>query len=151
MDLILWRHAEAEPGLPDLERALSAKGQKQARRMAEWLATQLPDNCKVLASPARRTLQTAEAMGRRVKVHADLAPGADPVDLLKAANWPEGKESVLIVGHQPTLGQLAALLLTGEEQEWEVRKAGVWWFSQSEPGDPSSVYLKAVMSHDLVK
>lgn len=151
MDLILWRHAEAEPGLPDLERALSAKGQKQARRMAEWLATQLPENCKVLASPARRTLQTAEAMGRRVKVHADLAPGADPVDILKAANWPEGKESVLIVGHQPTLGQLAALLLTGEELEWDVRKAGVWWFSQSEAGDPSSVYLKAVMSHDLVK
>lgn len=151
MDLILWRHAEAEPGLPDLERALSAKGQRQARRMAEWLATQLPDNCKVLASPARRALQTAEAMGRRVKVHADLAPGADPVDILKAANWPEGKESVLIVGHQPTLGQLAALLLTGEEQDWDVRKAGVWWFSQCEPGDASSVYLKAVMSHDLVK
>ena len=74
MDLILWRHAEAEPGLPDLERALSAKGQKQARRMAEWLTAQLPENCKVLASPARRTLQTAEAMGRRFRVHADLAP-----------------------------------------------------------------------------
>lgn len=150
MDLILWRHAEAEPGLPDLERALSVRGQKQARRMAEWLTSQLPDSCKILSSPALRTLQTAEALGRKVKIHPDLAPGADPDDILKAANWPGGKESVLIVGHQPTLGQLAALLLTGEEQDWDVRKASAWWFAQRDAGDPASVYLKAVMAHDLI-
>lgn len=59
MDLILWRHAEAEPGEPDLERALTAKGQRQARRMADWLGSQLPDSCRILASPALRCLQTA--------------------------------------------------------------------------------------------
>ncbi|MNQ78433.1 hypothetical protein D3C85_933420 [compost metagenome] len=80
----------------------------------------------------------------------ELAPGAEAEDILKAANWPGGKETVLIVGHQPTLGQAAALLLTGEEQEWEMRKASAWWFSQREPGDPVSIYLKAVMAHDLV-
>lgn len=149
MDLILWRHAEAEPGEPDLERALTAKGQKQARRMADWLGAQLPDSCRILVSPALRCLQTAEALGRRFKLHADLAPGAEPEDLLRAANWPAAKESVLIVGHQPTLGQLAALLMTGEEQEWEMRKASAWWFAQREPGDAGSVYLKAVMAHDL--
>lgn len=150
MDLILWRHAEAEAGEPDLERALTVKGQKQARRMADWLSSQLPDSCRVLVSPALRTLQTAEARGRKFKLHPELAPGAEPEEVLKVANWPAGKESVLIVGHQPTLGQLAALLLTGEEQEWEMRKASAWWFSQREPGDPLSVYLKAVMAHDLV-
>lgn len=150
MDLILWRHAEAEPGLPDLERALTIKGQKQARRMGEWLASQLPENCRILVSPALRTLQTAEALGRNFKLMPELAPGAEAEDILKAANWPAGKESVLIVGHQPTLGQAAALLLTGEEQEWELRKASAWWFSQRELGDPLSVYLKAVMAHDLV-
>lgn len=150
MDLILWRHAEAEDGSPDLERVLTPKGHKQARRMADWLTSQLPESCRILVSPARRTLQTAEPLGRKFKIHNDLAPGADPEDVLKAANWPAGKESVLIVGHQPTLGQLAALLLTGEAQEWEMRKAGAWWFAQREPGDPFSVYLKAVMSHDLV-
>ena len=36
MDLILWRHAEAEPGEPDLGRRLTAKGHKQAERMGEW-------------------------------------------------------------------------------------------------------------------
>ena len=150
MDLILWRHAEAEPGVPDLERALTVKGQKQARRMGEWLASQLSENCRILVSPALRTLQTAEALGRKLKLMPELAPGAEAEDILKAANWPSGKETVLIVGHQPTLGQAAALLLTGEEQEWEMRKASAWWFSQREPGDPISVYLKAVMAHDLV-
>lgn len=153
MDLILWRHAEAEdayPGLSDLERALTAKGQKQARRMGQWLDSQLPDSCRVLVSPSVRTLQTAEALGRKYKIHADLAPGADPDDILKAANWPAGKDSVLIVGHQPTLGLAASLLMTGDEQEWDVRKASAWWFAQRDPGDPLSIYLKAVMASDLV-
>lgn len=150
MDLILWRHAEAEPGEPDLERALTAKGQKQARRMADWLTSQLPDSCRILVSPARRTLQTAEPLGRKFKIVTDLAPGAEPEEVLKAANWPAGKESVVIIGHQPTLGQVAALLLAGEAQDWDMRKASAWWFAQREPGDAFSVYLKAVMSHDLI-
>lgn len=153
MDLILWRHAEAEeagPGLSDLERALTAKGQKQARRMGLWLDSQLPDSCRVLVSPAVRALQTAEALGRKYKIHADLAPGADPEDILKAANWPAGREAVLIIGHQPTLGQAAALLMTGEVQEWDIRKAGAWWLVQRDPNEPLSVYLKAVMAPDLV-
>lgn len=153
MDLILWRHAEAEaggPDLPDMERALTGKGQKQARRMGHWLNSQLPENCRILVSPAVRTLQTVEALGRKFKTHPDLAPDADADDILRAANWPAGKEAVLIVGHQPTLGQVAALLMTGEVQDWEMRKAAAWWFVQREPGDPASLYLKAVMSSDLV-
>lgn len=150
MDLILWRHAEAEAGTPDLERALTTKGQKQARRMGEWLNAQLPDNCRILVSPAVRTLQTAEALGRKFRLMPELAPGAEAEDILAAANWPGSKETVLVVGHQPTLGQAAALLLTGEVQDWEMRKASAWWFSQREPGDALSVYLKAVMAHDLV-
>lgn len=153
MDLILWRHAEAEdagPGQSDLERALTSKGLKQARRMGQWLDSQLPDSCRVLVSPAVRTLQTAEALGRKYKIHADLAPGAEPEDILHAANWPGNKETVLLVGHQPTLGQAAALLLTGDELDWEMRKAGAWWFAQRDPGNALSVYLKAVMAPDLV-
>lgn len=153
MDLILWRHAEAEdpePGMSDLERALTGKGQKQARRMGQWLDAQLPDSCKVLVSPAIRTLQTADALGRKYRIHNDLAPGADPTDILKAANWPANKDTVLIVGHQPTLGQVAALLMTGEDMDWEMRKASAWWFCQRDAGDPASLYLKAVMAADLV-
>jgi len=151
MDLILWRHAEAEPGdegLPDLERALTSKGQKQAKRMGKWLDSQLPENCRILVSPAVRTVQTAEGLGRKYKTHAELAPGAEPEAILQAANWPAGRETVVIVGHQPTLGQVAALLLTGEPLDWEMKKAGAWWFVQRDPEEP--LVLKAVMSADLV-
>ncbi|MCG2584246.1 phosphohistidine phosphatase SixA [Massilia sp. TS11] len=150
MDLILWRHAEAEDGEPDMARALTAKGQKQARRMAEWLTAQLPESCKILVSPATRTIQTAEALQRRYKVVPELAPGASPFEILRVANWPQGKEPVLIVGHQPTLGMVAALLLSGQPQYWNIKKANAWWISQREPQDPEGLHLRAVMAPDLV-
>ena len=153
MDLILWRHAEAadpERGQSDMQRALTPKGQKQARRMAEWLTSQLPESCKVLVSPALRTLQTVEPLGRKFKVMPELAPGADPEEVLRAANWPNARDPVLIVGHQPTLGQVAALLMSGQAQYWEMKKASAWWFVQREPNDPGSLYLKAVMAPDLI-
>lgn len=150
MDLILWRHAEAEEGEPDLQRALTPKGQKQARRMAEWLTSQLPESCRILVSPAVRAVQTVEPLGRKFKLQPELAPGAAPQDLLRAANWPHAKEPVLVVGHQPTLGQVAALLLAGRPDYWNIKKAGVWWFVQREPADPESLYLKAVMGPDLI-
>jgi phosphohistidine phosphatase len=150
MDLILWRHAEAEEGEPDLQRALTAKGQKQARRMAEWLAGQLPESCRILVSPAQRTLQTVLPLGRKYKVLAELGPGAEPHDVLRAANWPDAREPVLVVGHQPTLGQVAALLLSGQPHYWNIRKANAWWFVQREPRDPDSLYLRAVMGPELL-
>ncbi len=53
MDLILWRHAEAEMSEPDMERVLTARGQKQARRMAGWLTTQLSgENVRQAITPA---------------------------------------------------------------------------------------------------
>jgi phosphohistidine phosphatase len=150
MDLILWRHAEAEDSSPDLSRVLTQKGQKQARRMAEWLDSQLPESCKILVSPAVRTLQTVEPLGRKFKVVPALAPGASAADILQAANWPNSREPVLVVGHQPTLGQVAALLLCGQQQYWEMKKASAWWFVQREAGDPAGVVLKAVMTAELV-
>ncbi|MDQ1920168.1 phosphohistidine phosphatase SixA [Massilia pseudoviolaceinigra] len=153
MDLILWRHAEAydaEPGQDDMERALTPKGQKQARRMADWLTSQLPDSCRILVSPALRTLQTVEPLKRKFKIVHDLAPGADLEDVLMAANWPNGREPVLVVGHQPTLGQVAALLLSGQPQDWQIKKANAWWLVQREALDPYSLYLKGVMAPDLI-
>ena len=150
MDLILWRHAEADDSEPDLQRALTAKGHKQARKMAEWLDTQLPEGCKIFVSPARRTIQTVEPIGRKYRVAPQLAPGAGPLDILRAVNWPNAKETVLVVGHQPTLGQVAALLLTGKAHGWEIKKAAVWWFVQREAQDPDSLYLKAVITPELI-
>src|SRR5512139_638971 len=101
MDLILWRHAEAEPGEPDLGRRLTAKGVKQAERMAHWLESRLPDTCRILVSPAERTRQTALPLQRKFKVVDELAPGAGVADVLAAAGWPDSREAVMVVGHQP--------------------------------------------------
>jgi phosphohistidine phosphatase len=150
MELILWRHAEAEPGEPDEGRALTAKGHKQAWKMAEWLDQTLPNTCKILVSPTRRTVQTAEALGRKFKIHPGLAPDATAESILGIVNWPEGREPVLIVGHQPTLGRVAALILTGTVQDWTIRKSAALWIGQKDRGDVSTTYLKAVMAPDLV-
>src|SRR5690349_5223163 len=103
MDLILWRHAEAEDGAPDLQRELTAKGRKQAQRVAEWLQQRLPDSYVLVASPAARAQQTAEALGRRFRTEPSIAPGASVAALLKAAQWPDHKGCVVLVGHQPDL------------------------------------------------
>ncbi|PWF48600.1 phosphohistidine phosphatase SixA [Massilia glaciei] len=150
MDLILLRHAEADFGEPDLQRPLTAKGHKQARRMGEWLNSQLPESCRILVSPALRAVQTAEGLGRKFKIHPGLAPGAGCEQVLQVANWPSNKDPVLIVGHQPTLGQVAALLLSGAPQYWNMKQANAWWFVQREPQDPEGLSLRAVMSPELV-
>lgn len=150
MELILWRHAEAEPGAPDAERALTAKGQKQAAKMAEWLDSTLPSGCRILVSPTVRTRQTAEAMGRKFKLCPELAPDTSAEKILTAVNWPQSREPVLVIGHQPSLGQLAALLISGTEQDWPIRKGSVWWISQRIRAELPQTYLRAVMAPELV-
>jgi len=150
MDLILWRHAEAEPGDPDLGRRLTSKGLKQAERMAAWLEPRLPDTTRILVSPAARSQQTALALGRKFKVVDELAPGASAAAVLAAAGWPDGRETVLVVGHQPTLGEVAATLLTGDAAGWSLRKGAVWWLSNRNRDGDSAVVLKLAIGPDLV-
>ncbi len=153
MELILWRHAEAEPidaDTPDAVRALTAKGHKQASKMAEWLDRHLPDNFRILASPTTRTVQTAEALGRRFKTHVSLAPGSTAEAVLEAAHWPDGNASVLIIGHQPTLGRVAALLIAGTQQDWVLRKGSVCWIARKADDEAPANYIKAILDTDFV-
>ncbi len=150
MDLILWRHCEAEPGEPDLGRRLTSKGLKQAERMAEWLDAHLPDTCRILVSPADRAQQTAQALKRKFKTVPELAPGASVATVLAAANWPESREPVLVVGHQPTFGEVVSFLLSGEEAYWSVRKGAVWWLSNRARESGAAVVLKVVVGPDFV-
>ena len=154
MELILWRHAEAEIGEPDLGRKLTPRGEKQARRIAEWLHAQLPDSAKVLVSPATRAQQTARALAdvshRKFRTLDEIAPGASVRDVLDAADWPRAKVPIVIVGHQPTLGHVASSLLAGKAQDWSVKKSGVWWLSSRERDGEEQTVLRAVISPDLV-
>lgn len=149
MDLILWRHAEAQDGEPDAERELTAKGVRQAERAGRWLDKQLPDRCRILVSPAVRAQQTARALDRKFKTVNEVGPGASAAGILAAARWPEARDPVLVVGHQPTLGRLAAFLLAGEEAPWSVRKAGIWWFTNRERESGSNVVLRCVIGPDF--
>lgn len=149
MDLILWRHAEAEESAPDLDRQLTGRGQKQAQKVGGWLDRHLPDKVRILCSPAKRTMQTAEALGRKFKVMAELAPDAAPQALLAAANWPEAREPVLIIGHQPTLGLLASLLIAGTPQPWTIRKGSAWWISRNDKEDAGGNFIRVVMTPEL--
>jgi phosphohistidine phosphatase len=150
MDLILWRHAEAEPGEPDLGRRLTSKGLKQAERMAAWLEPRLPDTTRILVSPAARSEQTALALGRKYNTLDAIAPGASAESVLAAAGWPDSREPVLVVGHQPTLGEVAAMLLAGSAASWSIKKGAVWWLSNRTRDGDAGVVLKVAIGPDLV-
>ena len=148
MELILWRHAEAEDSSPDLARMLTKKGRNQASRMADWLNPRLPQPVRILMSPALRAVQTAQALGRSCEEDTALAPGASVDNVLTAAGWPDADGCVVIVGHQPTLGQVAVRLLTGQGGDIAFRKGGIWWFQSRVREDEGQVLLKAVVSPD---
>jgi len=150
MDLILWRHAEAEDTHPDLERMLTAKGQAQAVKTAEWLKPKLPDGTRILVSPAKRTQQTAAALGLDFSTLDRLGPGASAQAILEAAGWPKAGGCVLVIGHQPTLGLAAAYALTGRNQYWSIRKSAVWWLTRRLQGEDHETILRAVITPDLL-
>ena len=153
MDLILWRHAEAfEPheGRDDMERALTAKGERQAHRMADWLNQRIAHSTRILVSPAVRCQQTAKALGKKFKTLPELGPDGNGEALLKAARWPDASEPVLIVGHQPALGLVAAYLLTDQPQPWTIKKGAVWWIRGRNREDTEQVILQAVQAPDLL-
>jgi phosphohistidine phosphatase len=150
MELILWRHAEAEDGVFDLKRRLTPRGHKHAARVAEWLLQRLPAKFSVIASPAERTRQTAQALSVSFKTSDALLPDASVDAVLRAVDWPARERAVVVVGHQPTLGQLAAFLVSGAPADWTVKKGGLWWLTNRVRNDEAQVVVRAVVSPDLL-
>ena len=70
--------------------------------------------------------------------------------MIAAAGWPDASTPVLIVGHQPTLGLVASMLLTGQPLPWTVKKAAVWWLRRRARVDGGEVVLQAVQSPDCL-
>jgi phosphohistidine phosphatase len=153
MELILWRHAEAEDavGRDDLARNLTKHGRKQAAKMAEWLRPRLEGDWRVLVSPSQRTLQTVEPLETAFETSDAASTGTSPQKLLRETGWPSARRNVLVVGHQPTLGEVAAQLLRGGEGGVSVRKGAVWWFSTRERDGKFETTLKAVVNPDMVE
>lgn len=132
MDLILWRHADAESGIPDEDRRLSVQGQRDAERVAAWLNARLPKERRVLVSPARRAQETARALAQTFEISAAVGTLATAAGVLEAAGWPEAEGTVVVVGHQPTLGQAASLALAGKAADLAIEKGAVWWLERPE-------------------
>ncbi len=158
MELILWRHAEAldaSTDQPDLKRRLTARGEKQARHVARWLREHQPKHLRTLVSPAVRCQQTAHPLALPFETERRIGPAADVADLLAAANWPDGVGqrggAVLLIGHQPTLGRLAALLLSGQEADWTIRKGALWWFANRTRDGETQTVLRCVLNPDMAR
>lgn len=149
MDLLLWRHAEAIDGTPDHTRALTQRGHKQAQAVAAWLERHRPRKLRVLVSPTTRTIETATAFTRDFEKIAALGPDGNVAGALAAAGWPDGGGAVLLVGHQPTLGRLAALLLSGQEAEWTIKKGALWWFTNRVRDGETQTVLRTVLPADF--
>ena len=157
MDLILWRHAEAEDwpegdgqGSSDMDRSLTARGEKQAVRMAAWLDRQLPEGARILVSPARRCEQTALALNRKYRLRPEIAPGANASQLLELVQWPLAKSPVLVIGHQPTLGQTIAQLLGLQEDDCPVKKGALWWLRNRDREGRIQTVVVTVQSPDML-
>jgi phosphohistidine phosphatase len=150
MDLILWRHAEAEDGKADLARRLTAKGRRQAARVAAWVHQHVPPGFEVVASPAARAQETAQALGVAFDTSPLLAPGAPVTSILSAAGWPDRPASVILVGHQPEFGRAAAFLVSGQAREWHIDKGALWWLGGGKQVFVKAVVAPGVLSTDLL-
>lgn len=158
MELILWRHADAgdpsEDPDADLQRRLTARGRKQSLRVAKWLAARLPERYLLISSPAPRALETAHALGPEPRVDPRLAPGASGAEILSALNWPEGLDGrvrhCVVVGHQPSLGEAAALAMTGRSTPWTIKKSAILWVASRAEGEARPPFIRAAIGPDLV-
>ncbi len=150
MDLILWRHAEAVDGAPDHARELTAKGKKQAEKIAAFLRQYLPDQHRILVSPATRTQQTVAALTDHFTLAPTIAPGASAQAVLQAARWPDAGGTVLVVGHQPTLGEVASQLLGCNDYSLSIKKGALWWFNSREREGSAQTTLRLVITPDFL-
>lgn len=150
MDLILWRHAEAEDGAPDSERKLTSKGVKQAEKVAAFLRQHLPEDARILVSPAARTQQTIAALTGHFTLAPTIGPGASAHAVLQAARWPDAGGTVLVVGHQPTLGEVAARLLGSHDYSLNMKKGALWWFTRRDRESQPQITLRLVVSPEFL-
>jgi phosphohistidine phosphatase len=152
MELILWRHADAEDANPggDAARRLTKKGEKQAERMADWLRPRLAGPWRIVCSPAVRALATVAPLDMSYEIRDSVSTAANARSVLDEAGWPRGANTV-VVGHQPTLGEVAAILLGGQSGEVSVRKGAILWFATRERDGRVETLLKAVLDPDMLE
>ena len=154
MDLILWRHAEAHDAKDDqsdLDRSLTPRGAKHAKRAALWLSRNCPGSTRVFVSPAKRCQQTATALERTFQTTDALAPTATAEEILDFVHWPVKEHgAVIVVGHQPALGICVATMLKLTTPEISIPKGAFWWISSRDQGEGARLVVRAVLTPQLL-
>jgi len=125
-ELILLRHAEALPtisGSDDHDRPLSPRGEQEAQAAGRWLAEHGARPDRLLCSPAQRTRRTAELATRTIAPGAAIGLSeeiyeATPGELLALLDQHADARCVLLVGHNPGIERLVALLVEGRSDEF---------------------------------
>lgn len=136
-DILIWRHAEAQENAAtglDADRALTAKGFADAQHMARWLKKHLPKETVIFCSPALRCRQTLDALlalskkkTYQVEYTEILALESHAKKILRHLSETT-YATVLLIGHQPLLGEVVSgLLFECGEQSFAIKKGAVWW------------------------
>ena len=144
--ILLCRHAHADPGTDDPARALSAIGQAQARRAGDWLSQNLNTPIKLLCSPSVRTQQSADLLAEKLvitsRANVEGIYEGSVATLLEVLDTHSG--DVMLVGHNPGFEALLAFLCTGQSGSFRGMSPGsiAWMSLQSGDLSPGSARLQ---------
>jgi phosphohistidine phosphatase len=153
MELLVIRHAiavERSPELADAERPLTARGRRRFTQVARGLAKLDLGVGLVLTSPWRRARETAELLAdlvvdEREPVVTEHLAGPPRAELLSAIAS-AAVERLAVVGHEPWLAELVAMLISGEARHGEqmpLKKGGVAVLEGE--ARPSGMILRALL------
>ncbi len=143
----MWRHTEAEDALPDATRELTGRGRKQARAWPTGLIRRLPPDITHSDQSRHPRPATPQHWGVNTK-RCRIGARRQRSGRAGRGGWPDAAYPVLVVGHQPTLGQVAMQLLAGQAGDLTVKKGGIWWFQSRERTGQVQVVLRAVAAPD---
>lgn len=151
-ELILLRHAKAMSSSPDgsdVARPLSHRGEREARAAGEWLGKHHARPDRVLCSPAERTRATCTGVltglgPLPVRYEPDIYE-ATPGRLIALLDTHADADCALLIGHNPGLEQLVALLIQGTSSDYRgMRPAALAWIElDDELLEPGRGRLKA--------
>lgn len=154
-ELILLRHAEAQPAPPggeDVVRRLSGRGEQEARAAGAWLRTHHKRPDRILCSPSERTCATASLALASLDHVPDMQLAAEiynatPGELLALLDQHGDAHTVMLVGHNPGIERLVALLVEGRSDEFRgMPPAGLAVLHLDGPLEPGNARLDAFWS-----
>lgn len=158
MDLFIMRHGIAvaessEGGFSDGERPLSPKGLKRTRQIAGGLLALKLSFDRILTSPLVRARETAQIVAEvlnmegRVEEASELAPDGSVQTLISRLAELREEKNILLVGHQPLLGEIASFLLSrGKGIKLRLRKGGLCCLEVDDLGSNASAILHWVLT-----